>query len=194
MIARLLTFLILTLAIWFAAGSEGIAVARDPGEDKPPIKSELYREYLIKAALLYNIAKFTRWPDQAFESPETPLRVCVIGEDPFGPALETIDGKLVKQRAVVTARPEAISDAKTCHVIFVSASERWRLEEILDAVGESPALTVADMPDFAAVGGIINLKVVENLSRFDINVKAATKARLSLSSKLLVLADQVITE
>jgi hypothetical protein len=156
--------------------------------------SEISREYLIKAALLFNFAKFAQWPETAFGSDSAPLRVCVIGENPFGSALTSLEGKTAIDRPLAVARIATVEDAPACQILFVSASEQGRLDQILDAVGALPILTVADMGQFTGSGGIVALKAVDNQSRLEINVEAAEKAGLKLSSKLLRLADTVGTQ
>jgi len=151
------------------------------------------REYLIKAAILYNFAKFASWPDAAFDQPDTPLRVCVLGDDPFGAALESLNGKQVRNRTLATARITDAHDAPSCHVVFVSTSERTHLPEILDTLSRHPILTVADIDRFTTLGGIIALKKVDNRSRIEVNVAAASHAGVKLSSKLLRLADTADT-
>ncbi len=194
MIIRLVRLVTLVVGLWAAAGTPGSAAVHDRPQTAQAAGPKVTREYLIKAALLYNFAKFTDWPAHSFEDPDAPLLICVLGADPFGPALKTIEGKVIKNRPVVTRVVSRVLDSRRCHVIFVSDSERSRIGEILDLVGDDPILTIADMPDFAASGGIINLKVVENKSRFDINLNAAHRANLKLSSKLLILAQQVMAD
>ncbi len=156
--------------------------------------TKINREYLIKAAILFNFAKFASWPESAFSYAGAPLRVCVLGDDPFGAALDSLNGKRVRGRSLATARIEAIEEAPQCHILFVSASEEQRLTTILDYVGKLPILTVADMGRFASSGGIIALKEVDNRSRIEINLGAAEQAGLKLSSKLLRLANTVSTQ
>lgn len=194
MIIRLVRLVTLVIGLWAAAGAAGSAAALDGAQAAQAGEPKVTREYLIKAALLYNFAKFTDWPAHSFEGPDAPLLICVLGSDPFGPALKTIEGKVIKNRPVVTRVVSRVLDSRRCHVIFVSDSERSRLAEILELVGDDPILTIADMPDFAVSGGIINLKVVDNKSRFDINLAAAHRANLKLSSKLLILAQQVMAD
>ena len=164
-------------------------------EDRDPIGStEISREHLIQAMILYNFAKFTEWPADAFKEPRAPLRMCVLGTDPLGAALNSIHGKRIRSRVLVTNRIGKVKDAAQCHMLFISASERDRLDSILDAIAEQPILTVADMPRFARTGGIIALKVVDNRFRLEINTGVADKAGLKLSSKLLRLAETVRTQ
>jgi hypothetical protein len=152
--------------------------------------AEPSREYLIKAAFLYNFAKFTRWPADSFSDGSTPLRVCVFGEDPFGVALESIADKTIRGREVSVRRIESVEVGTACHLLFISASEAARLPGILDSLRGRPVLTIADMPGFARSGGIINLKTNQNEKiRFEINVGIAKRAGLRFSSKLLKLAE-----
>jgi hypothetical protein len=151
----------------------------------------LSREYLVKAALLYNFAKFTEWPDAAFADPAAPLRMCVLGRDPFGPALNAIAGKPIAGRTVAISRLAGVDGITDCQVLFISRSERDRLDAILERLDGRPILTVADMPEFSRDSGIINLKIVAERIRFEVNVAVAEHAGLSFSSKLLVLAERI---
>ena len=151
------------------------------------------REYLIKAALLYNFAKFAEWPTAAFSDDTAPLRICVIGSDPFGPALDSLQGKTVRNRALAVTRIADVHSTPQCHLLFVSASEEAQLQTILDYVGKLPILSVADFGRFAKSGGIIALKEVDNRSRIEVNTGAARLAGVKLSSKLLRLADKTGT-
>lgn len=155
--------------------------------------AEIDREYLIKSAILFNFAKFVEWPETAFSNPTAPLRVCVLGDDPFGPALDTLTGKQVRNRQLVATRITDIHDAPQCHIAFVSTSEAPRLAEILEYLGQHPILTVGDINQFATSGGIIALQEVDNRSRIVVNMGAADQAGVKLSSKLLRLADKAST-
>jgi hypothetical protein len=145
-------------------------------------------EYLLKAAFIYNIAKFVEWPPGTFESEKAPLVLCVLGKDPFGNTLNTIDGKIVQGRVLTIKHIDRIDDLRTCHILFISSSEMNRLPQILQSLKDAKVLTVADMPHFAQNGGIINLITLENKITMEINVAATEKARLQISSKLLKLA------
>lgn len=160
-----------------------------PGEvaNRPRVS----REYLIKAAIIYNLAKFTTWPTTAFADADAPVRLCVIGHDPFAAALESIDAKPIGDRRLNAVLIEDLEYASACHILFISPSEKDRLAEILNAVANQPLLTVADMQDFALSGGIVGLTELDGRSRLRVNVAAADKAGLRLSSKLLRLAEVV---
>ena len=165
-------------------GAEGLA-----GSVRPMENSGAFPEYLIKAAYLYKFALFTDWPESAFADAVAPLRVCVLGKDPFGPTLETIVGRKVGDRQVVTSYYAGVEGAEHCHVLFISRSEKKRLAGILGYLQKRPVLVIADTPNFIQAGGIINLTIVEKKIRFEINARMAERAGLKLSSKLLRMAE-----
>jgi hypothetical protein len=149
------------------------------------------REYVIKAAFLYNFAKFTIWPAEAFKSSDAPIDLCVLGKDRFGAALDRLESRSIRGRPVRVHRLRSLQATAFCHLLFVARSESPQLQDVLRAVAGRPVLTVADIPDFARQGGIINLTTPKERVRFEINVAQAREAGLRLSSKLLFLADIV---
>ncbi|MDY6987911.1 MAG: YfiR family protein [Thermodesulfobacteriota bacterium] len=155
------------------------------GEDKVP------SEYVLKAAFLFNFAKFVEWPAEALTDDQRVISLCVFGEDPFGGALESIEGKTVKGRKVMTSRSKSLADLKECHILFISRSMEKDMAWILAELRDLSVLTVGDTENFTHRGGIINFVTVGNKLRFDINMKAARENGLKISSKLLKLANKV---
>jgi hypothetical protein len=149
-------------------------------------------EYQVKAAFLYNFAKFVEWPAQAFKGPTDPTVICVLGQNPFGHALEeAVAGKTVAGRGIVTREVSDVKQAGSCQILFIGASERKRWSAILEGIKGGCILTVGESEEFAAKGGIIGLKLEDGKVRFEINVDAAEHAKLRISSKLLSLAQVV---
>lgn len=147
-------------------------------------------EYQVKAAILYNLAKFVDWPGDAFADPLAPLSVCVLGADPFGTVLDdTLRGRMVGRRVVVARRLAEVAGG--CHVLFVANSERKRLAAILDRLRTESVLTVGEADGFAEQGGMIGLLTDGDRVRFEINVDAAEHARLKLSARLMALASSI---
>ena len=143
-------------------------------------------EYEVKAAFLHNFARFVEWPEAAASGP---LVVGVLGEDPFGPLLDrTFAGKTLRNQPIHVRRLARVEDAAGVHVVFISRSEEGRLADILRPLRGTPVLTVSDIPDFAARGGIIGLRLEDQKVRFDIDPNQAARAGLKLSSQLLKLA------
>ncbi len=151
-------------------------------------------EYTVKAAFVYNFARFTEWPDAAFKDAESPLRLCVLGQDPFDGALNTIAGKTIGDRELLVSYPIWASEVRNCHILFISEAAGNRLTEIVTHLDGSPVLTIGDTPDIARSGGIIGLENVENRIRFQVNLDAAQRSGLRLSSRILDLATSVHSE
>ena len=147
------------------------------------------REYAIKAAFLYNFAKFVEWPSNAFTDNKAPVRLCVLGKDSFGIALDSLEGKTIHGRKLTIERLNCTEDLTICHILFISETEKKQLANIFDHVKYSSVLTVGDTENFAGLGGIINFTMVKKKIRFQINLAAADRAELKISSKLLKLAD-----
>ncbi len=163
-------------------------VAIAGGVPRAQENTRVSREYQIKAAILFNFVKFVEWPAEAFTDNRSTLILGVLGEDPFGPALESVEGKTVQGRTMVVRRFATLEDLEPCQVLFVSSSERDRLGAILEALESWNVLTVGEMDRFAELGGIIRLDVRSNNIHFDINTRAGQQAGLSFSSELLNLA------
>ncbi|MDE3067862.1 MAG: YfiR family protein [Verrucomicrobiota bacterium] len=148
-------------------------------------------EYQVKAAFLYNFGKFVDWPSNAFAATNAPLVIGVFGENPFGDNLQSIvRGKNIGNHRVAVRRLRSLSELKRCQILFVSASEKQRLPDILRAVRGAGVLTVSDMDHFTEAGGMISLFMENREIRFQINNEAARAAGLKISSKLLILAER----
>ena len=149
-------------------------------------------EYQVKAAYLFNFLKFVEWPGDAFADSLAPIVIGIVGDDPFGSALpEVIVGKTVQGRDLVIRRYHAGEDLRGASILFISASEKKRLPQILAGLHGSSVITVADMDGFLDGGGMIQFLSENDRVRFAINVEATTQAKLKMSSKLLSLAHVV---
>ena len=148
------------------------------------------REYQIKAAFLYNFTKFIEWPPEAFPSPSAAIKLCVLGEDPFGDDLEqTIRGKLINGRTVVVQRFQGMQGLDGCHVLFVSTSEQRHLSQILESLKGRSVLTVGEGREFAKLGVMIFFIEEGNKIRLGIDDDAAKRAGLGISPELLRVAE-----
>lgn len=148
----------------------------------------------VKAAYLYNFAKFVEWPDNAFENEKAPLVIGVLGDDPFGRILDnTAKDKHVAEHPVKIRRfrwnkQEDRAGLKNCHILFISGSEQNRLAKILTALKERPVLVVSDIHNFARDGGMVGFVLEKGRIAFEINREVLEKAKLKASSRLLKLA------
>jgi len=146
-------------------------------------------EYQVKAAFLYNFAKFVEWPAQAFSSSPAPFRICVLGRDPFGDTLTSIvQGKLIYGHPIVALTLPSAAEVRPCHVLFISNTDSAILKAALDRMRGFPILTVGESADFLPLGGMINFVLEQDRVRFEINLGAAEQHHLKLSSKLLAVA------
>lgn len=142
-------------------------------------------EYELKAAFLYKFASFVAWPDS---NAADPICIGVVGEDPFGSALDdVVKGKSMNGRTFEIRRLRPGQEPGKCHILFVARSEKKKLRSLLDHI-QGPVLTVGDMPEFCENGGVIRLGLEDNRVRIEVNLEAAERAGLQLSSKLLSLA------
>jgi hypothetical protein len=155
-------------------------------ETRPP------GEYQIKAAFLYNFAKFIDWPAESFASESAPFTICILGDNPFGKGFDPIRSKTVKNRPVAVREIDDAASAGGCQVVFISASEQPGLRAVLEMLGHRSVLTVSDMKGFAQAGGMISFVTEDDKVRFEINLRAANPAKLKISSQLLKLARRVI--
>jgi hypothetical protein len=152
-------------------------------------------EYKIKAAFLYNFIQYVDWPADAFADKRSPLIIGVLGDDPFGPVLdETVTGESVHTRKLEVHRFRKVNEVKSCHVLFISSSETSKLAATLAPLKGRSILTVAEMDGFTRGGGMIRLVTQQNKIRFRINVTSARQSRLTISAKLLQLAEIVRDE
>jgi hypothetical protein len=153
------------------------------------------REFQLKAAFLYNFAQFTEWPAEAFAVKDAPIVIGVLGKDPFGTALDdTVRDEFVRGKKLVIERYRTVEEIKTCHILYISQSESNRLDHILEKLDRRPILTVSDIPGSAPRGVMIRFVPEGSKIRFRINAEAAKAEKLSLSSKLLRVAEIVTTK
>ena len=149
-------------------------------------------EYNVKAAFLYNFAKFITWPHDAFANSEALFTICVLGDNPFGSALKSIEKKNVRERKITVKLCKSAELAKKCHILFISSSEKNKISEIVSVLQGLPVLTVSDIDKSIHSGVMIELfKVRENI-KFSVNLKAAVNSHIEISSKLLHLAQTII--
>jgi hypothetical protein len=146
-------------------------------------------EYEVKATYLYKFGRFVEWPAKV-ESDS--FSICVLGKDPFGPALNAIiANETIAGKSVVAKRIPAPQDAVNCRVLFIGSSENTRLKQILTTLRDASVLTVSDLPEFTQRGGMVQFISEGDRVRFEVNLATAERAGLTLSSELLKVAINV---
>ena len=144
-------------------------------------------EYQVKAAFLFNFARFAEWPADAFASPDEPIVIGIVGWDPFGRRLDdTIAGKTAGGHPLLVKRFRRPEDVTACHVLFIGALKDADVHYLLGRA--THALTVSESEAFLDQGGVMRLALEEGTVRFHVNVEAAERSQVKLSSQLLKLA------
>jgi hypothetical protein len=147
-------------------------------------------EYQLKAAYLFNFTKFTEWPVAALP-PGAPIELCVTGRDPFGDSLGTLESKVVQNHPIHVRRAQRADTLRGCHVVFVADLDERSEQSVLRSAEAVSALTVSDREGFVARGGTIGMLTHDSRILFEINVEAAQRSGLKLSSQMLKLARSV---
>lgn len=145
-------------------------------------------EALLKAAFIYNFAKFTHWPEEARADRGAPLSLCIAGEDDLAEALMRLRGRLVRGRPLSVQAFREAGVPGGCDMLYVAASEHRRQSNLVRPLRGLPVLTVSELPGFAHAGGSIELYREAERIRFIINLGAARAAGLEISPNLLRLA------
>jgi hypothetical protein len=149
-------------------------------------------EYKLKAAYLCRVVDFVDWPADAFAATNSPLIIGVLGRDPFGDTLDDVAaGQVSKGHPLEIRRYNSIAEIGNCKALYICASEAPRLNSILHDLDGKEVLTVSDINNFALRNGIVQFFTDANKVRFRINLEEAKSCRLSISSRLLQLADVI---
>jgi hypothetical protein len=145
-------------------------------------------EYTIKAAFIYNFARFTEWPDESNE-----LKVCIYGEDPFGSSIDILNGKQSNGRTIKVIRTRSIDEVKSCHIAFLNIIPPVRrlFTRALQDIEGANVLTVSDAEGVIDFGVMIGLKLDNDKVAFDVNHTVAKASNIEISAKLLRLAKVV---
>jgi hypothetical protein len=169
------------LAVSFL-GAAFVALAQSKGD-----------EYRLKAAFLFHFAQLVDWPAGALGADQDPLMLCTLGEDPFHGDLEAVvEGKLAGNRPLHVQHFKQAQDVQGCHLLFVGGGEPSRVPLLFAKLKDTPVLTVGETQDFVKQGGMIGFCLEGNKVRFEINLDAAQRAGLKISSRLLLLAKSVV--
>jgi len=155
-------------------------------------KAATPKEYQVKAAFLFNLAQFVTWPPRVLGKADQPFVIGILGKDPFGRFLdETVKGEKVGTHPMVVRRYGDVQDIKNCQIVFIGQSEKGRLAQALEGLKGRSILTVGDFEGFAQGGGIVRFLTDKGKVRLRINLRAAKNADLTISSRVLRVAEIV---
>ena len=156
-------------------------------------QEESSRAYVIKAGFIYNFTRFVKWPAQSSSNKQSnKYNICVVGDNPFGSILQRLEEKhRFKEHPLKITMDVPLDNFQGCHILFVSFSERFNVEQIVEQTKDYPILTVGDTEGFAERGIDINLLVVENRVKLEISKQCLDAKGFKVSSELLDLASIV---
>lgn len=146
----------------------------------------------VKAAFVFQFANYVQWPDDTFENDASPIVIGIVGNENMIKALgASVQGKNIGKRSIKVVAVAGDQEAQACHILYIDSSDDKRVDDYLSAVRSKPVLTVSDDDNFTEKGGVISLFEAQSKLRFEINVDEVERAKLTISSKLLSLAQVV---
>jgi hypothetical protein len=152
-------------------------------------------EYQIKAAFIYNFAKFVEWPHTAFENSGDSIVLAVAPHnDPDSDAFLSLNNKTVGGRKIKVRICNDVRDIGECHILFLDSTNPKFIQEVLKTVKDRSILTVGHIKGFIQEGGVINFFIKEGKLRFEVNLDAAERSGIKLGSQILMSAEVIIEE
>ncbi len=157
-------------------------------------EGETQREYRLKAAFIYRICQYVTLPSSNLPPGSKTYVIGIVGPDPYGAALDALAGKKSSGgRVVQIQRYRSVNSIGNCQVLIMSPQlGDADLRSALKKAHAMKAFTISDRSNFAKTGGMIALKIRKKKLRFDVNLAAAKKSGITISARLLKLADTVI--
>ena len=160
----------------------------------PTVRTQQVTEASLKAAFLFNFARFTEWPPEVLPA-NAQLTFCVVNDGAVGDALvRTVKGRSLAGRGINVLQVQPDRPLRPCHLLYITSASEAQVAAIVKSVGGAAVLTVSEFDDFARKGGILQVFVENGKIKFRINLGLARRVGLQLSSKLLGLADEVFEQ
>jgi hypothetical protein len=151
------------------------------------------REYDVKIGFIYNFAKFVTWPKEAFDKDPDTLVLCYVADDPSLKAFYKLNGKIIKGRKIKVVAFDDGACLEQSHIIFFATQNKDYIQQILEQAKGRSILTIGEVEGFTQWGGVINFFEELNRLRFKVNLAAAQREGLKMSSQLLGSA-QIVEE
>lgn len=146
-------------------------------------------EFSLKAAFLFNFTRFVEWPADTFSGPDDGFRICVYGNDPFGPRLDALARRNVGERAIEIVRPTTVDDLPRCQIAYLGAGTPNGVENAAIGNRAPNTLTVASDAAFARDGGMVALVTTGGRVRLHVNLASIRQSPLRVSAKLLEVSE-----
>jgi YfiR/HmsC-like len=151
-------------------------------------------EYRVKAAYLYNFAKFITWSENPASDTNEPFIIGVLGTNSFDGSLESLTAKTVRNRPIVIQQFDKPAEVENCQILYLNLTDEKALEQSLKSLSKKAIVTVSDQKGFALRGGTIQFIEVRDRLRFIINKTIADKQKIKIGSQLLSLAIDVLED
>jgi hypothetical protein len=162
------------------------------GGDVTENKREIPTEYKVKAAYLFNFARFVEWPTETLPDPTTPIVIGILGKDRFTATLqESLVGATVEGHPIQVRNLILLNEADQVHILFIARSEEDEMSFILQTMRHKPVLTVSDLNQFLDMGGMVRFTVDKSRVKFTVNLPVVQKSNLKVSSQMLQYAKLV---
>jgi hypothetical protein len=146
---------------------------------------QVAQEYDLKAAFLFNLTKFVRWPPAKLNQPDSPLIIGIRGEDALERFARVLQGKTIDKHKLTIQRLERVEDVRSCQVVFISRSEKERLADWTEAGKSAAVLTVGEAQQFLEQGGMIRFSIESEQLRLEINEQCAHQAGVNIMANAL---------
>jgi hypothetical protein len=155
--------------------------------------SQAISEDQVKAAYLYNFAKFVEWPQETFPDATTPIHLCVLYDPSIGSELsQIVKDKHVSGRSIVVVPIQTGEQGSACQILFINSAQNAQIEHVLKVLQGASVLTVGESTGFVEQGGIVNFVIQNDQVHFQVNHRVATQNGLRMSARLLSVAKLVI--
>jgi hypothetical protein len=148
---------------------------------------QLY-EQKIKAGIVYNLLKYTIWPEEAIPNKNGKLQICLYGDDPFDGYLSPLEGRTAQQIPIAITQLNNIKEAEHCNVVIIHRNQAKALTELLPHLDNKNILTVSDIEHFAQQGGMVELAKDGEKISLHINTNVINNTRLNIQGPMLKLA------
>jgi len=183
---KLSNMLLFAVLLSINCGSLNAATKSSPQQTK---------EFHVKALFLYNFANFVEWPKDAFNNLDSPLRLCLYGNVPFGGFLDAIDGTRIRDRHLKVVRTSDSEEIEPgCHILFVGTEHLGVIEQLFNNMNHLFVLSIGSVKGFTDKVGIVNILRTQDQNKFEINLSKAIQNGLLIDSDLLSLARIINTK
>jgi hypothetical protein len=142
-------------------------------------------EYEVKTGFIYNFANFVSWPPAVFKSDDAELVLCLASDMPAADALFKLNTQTIRGRKIKVISYSQESDLDVSHILYIATQNADLVQKLLGMARGRSILTIGEIEGFSKMGGIINFFQERNRLRFKVNIDAANRAGLTMSSQLL---------